>query len=163
MAHVTWRILQLYGRPIRNWTRDSLFIPMLKLLIGFSIYAARPQWDLLLIYAGADPGGGGPGARAPPPWPPKMRPQHQNSTKLRPQNGSFRPVTIWGPPSDQILDPPLYTYHFRSVYQSIQGHIHRCMPSQMFGYVGMCLRVDMDWLNKHQLQLQKINQHVERS
>ena len=35
-----------------------------------------------------------------------MRPQHQNSTKLRPQNGSFRPVTIWGPP-DQILDPPL--------------------------------------------------------
>ena len=27
-----------------------------------------------------------------------MRPQHQNSTKLRPQNGSFRPVTIWGPP-----------------------------------------------------------------
>ena len=30
------------------------------------------------------------GARAPP-RPPKMRPQHQNSTKLRPQNGSFRP------------------------------------------------------------------------
>ena len=26
-----------------------------------------------------------------PPQPPKMRPQHQNSTKLRPQNGSFRP------------------------------------------------------------------------
>ena len=50
--------------------------------------------------------GGAPGARAPP-WPPKMRPQHQNSTKLRPQNGSFRPVTIWGPPPDQILDPPL--------------------------------------------------------
>ena len=23
--------------------------------------------------------------------PPKLRPQHQNSTKLRPQNGSFRP------------------------------------------------------------------------
>ena len=37
---------------------------------------------------------GGPG----PPRPPKMRPQHQNSTKLRPQNGSFRPVTIWAPP-----------------------------------------------------------------
>ena len=33
--------------------------------------------------------GGAPGAR--PPQPPKMRPQHQNSTKLRPQNGSFRP------------------------------------------------------------------------
>ena len=44
---------------------------------------------------GADPGGAwGPG----PPRSPKMRPQHQNSTKLRPQNGSFRPVTIWGPP-----------------------------------------------------------------
>ena len=27
-----------------------------------------------------------------------MRPQHQNSTKLRPQNGSFRPFTIWAPP-----------------------------------------------------------------
>ena len=34
---------------------------------------------------GADPGGG-------PPRPPKMRPQHQSSTKLRPQNGSFRPL-----------------------------------------------------------------------
>ena len=45
--------------------------------------------------AGADPGGPrGPG----PPRPPKMRPQHQNSTKLRPQNGSFRPVTTWAPP-----------------------------------------------------------------
>ena len=41
--------------------------------------------------SGADPGGA-------PPRPPKMRSQHQNSTKLRPQNGSFRPVTIWGPP-----------------------------------------------------------------
>ena len=40
---------------------------------------------------------GGPGGLGPP-WPPKMRPQHQNSTKLRPQNGSFRPVMIWGPP-----------------------------------------------------------------
>ena len=40
---------------------------------------------------------GGLGARAPS-QPPKMRPQHQNSTKLRPQNGSFRPVTIWDPP-----------------------------------------------------------------
>ena len=48
------------------------------------------------------------GVRGPgPPRPPKMKPQHQNSTKLRPQNGSFRPVTIWGPPPDQILDPPL--------------------------------------------------------
>ena len=46
----------------------------------------------------------GPG---PPPRPPKMRPQHQNSTKLRPQNGSFRLVTTWAPPPDQILDPPL--------------------------------------------------------
>ena len=44
---------------------------------------------------GADPGGA-PGAWAP--RPPKLRPQHQNSTKLRPQNGSFRPVTIWPPP-----------------------------------------------------------------
>ena len=35
--------------------------------------------------SGADPGG--PGS----PWPPKMKPQYQNSTKLRPQNGSFRP------------------------------------------------------------------------
>ena len=26
------------------------------------------------------------------PQPPEMRPQHQNSTKLRPQNGSFRPL-----------------------------------------------------------------------
>ena len=33
---------------------------------------------------------GGPGG--PGPQPPKMRPQHQNSTKLRPQNGSFRPL-----------------------------------------------------------------------
>ena len=32
---------------------------------------------------------GAPGAWAP--RPPNMRPQHQNSTKLRPQNGSFRP------------------------------------------------------------------------
>ena len=46
--------------------------------------------------SGADPGGG-PGA-GPPPDHQKMRSQHQNSTKLRPQNGSFRPVTIWGPP-----------------------------------------------------------------
>ena len=43
---------------------------------------------LKYTFAGANPGG--PGAR-PPPRPPKMRPQHQNSTKLRPQNGSFRP------------------------------------------------------------------------
>ena len=46
----------------------------------------------MCVHTGADPGG----AQAP--RPPKMRPQHQNSTKLRPQNGSFRPVTIWGPP-----------------------------------------------------------------
>ena len=35
------------------------------------------------VNSGADPGGV--------PQPLKMRPQHQNSTKLRPQNGSFRP------------------------------------------------------------------------
>ena len=54
-----------------------------------------------------DPGGPqGPG----PPQPPKMRPQHQNSTKLRPQNGSFRPVMIWGLPLIKSwICPCMYT------------------------------------------------------
>ena len=78
-------------------------------LNGFNMYIISYDRENQHI-SGADPGGA-PGARAPPPRPPKMRPQHQNSTKLRPQNGSFRPVTIWGPPPDQILDPPLhFTY-----------------------------------------------------
>ena len=37
--------------------------------------------------SGADSGG----PQGPAPKPQKLRPQHQNSTKLRPQNGSFRP------------------------------------------------------------------------
>ena len=61
-----------------------------------------------VLYRGGSRGAWGPG----PPRPPKMRPQHQNSTKLRPQNGSFRPVTIWAPPPDQILDPPLVVCQF---------------------------------------------------
>ena len=47
-----------------------------------------PNWrNSVQIAAGADLGGSG--AQAPRPT--KMAPQHQNSTKLRPQNGSFRP------------------------------------------------------------------------
>ena len=43
----------------------------------------------------------------------------------RPQNGSFRPVTIWAPPPDQILDPPLLFPHFPSiVFQHIFKYNH---------------------------------------
>ena len=47
--------------------------------------------------------GGGPGG----PGPPLTTKNEAPAPKLRPQNGSFRPVTIWGPPPDQILDLPL--------------------------------------------------------
>ena len=43
--------------------------------------------NLISLMTGADPGG----PRGQGPLTTKMRPQQQNSTKLRPQNGSFRP------------------------------------------------------------------------
>ena len=46
------------------------------------------EGSVLMEGSGADPGGPGGPAR---PRSPKLRPQHQNSTKLRPQKGSFRP------------------------------------------------------------------------
>ena len=77
---------------------------------------------------------GGPGV---PPRPPKMRPQHQNSTKLRPQNGSFRPVTIWPPLIKSWIRPctcPCYKhisvfyfmrYTFRGNFGRLRLSLHR--------------------------------------
>ena len=63
-----------------------------------------------MMSPGADPGGG-PGG----PGPPLTTKNEAPAPKLRPQNGSFRPVTIWGPPPDQILDLPLVTVPFKDV------------------------------------------------
>ena len=51
----------------------------------------RGNMEFIKMYGREQGGtqGGTLGAQAP--RPPKMRPQHQNSTKLRPQDGSFRP------------------------------------------------------------------------
>ena len=68
-------------------------------------------------------GSRGPRGPGPPPRPPKMRPQHQNSTKLRPQNGSFRPVTIWAPPprSNPGSGPETSRYVFLKVLQLLDS------------------------------------------
>ena len=60
------------------------------------------------------------GPRGPgPPRPPKMRPQHQNSTKLRPQNGSFRLVTIWAPPRSNPGSAPDCIYCIRTLHDQM--------------------------------------------
>ena len=71
-------------------------------------------------------GPGGPG----PPLTTKNEAPHQNSTKLRPQNGSFRPVTIWAPPPpDQILDPPLSFIVISLTFTSTHKDFQRVTPA----------------------------------
>ena len=78
--------------------------------------------NMSIMVTGADPGGG-PGGPGPPPLTTKNEAPAPKFYKTEAPDGSFRPVTIWGPPPDQILDPPLGQEKSKGTIISLQSRV----------------------------------------